>query len=247
MSAPADFFIGWSARTPPSLARFSLTVAALAVAAMVALALALGRAVDASAGDIIGEIAIAGILETAPYPLLRAPPDASHPSGHAVMLAGDGKYGIGAAANTFAGRAIEARGALVRRGDLDMLVVSPEEGLSPSPAPIPPPAAATRLGRWRVSGEICDGKCTAGVMRPGNGLAHKACASLCLAGGVPAVFVANAPVEGGQFLLLADAAGGPPPAAMADLIAIPVTLEGDVERRDDLLVFHVDWSRARAR
>jgi len=34
---------------------------------------------------------------------------------------------------------------------------------------------------------------------------------------------------------------------MLDLVALPVTLEGEVERRDDMLVFRVDWTRARPR
>ncbi len=246
MNADEPFFIGWDADVPRPLQRFVVMAAAAIVIAMPLLALALGRASDAGAGDIVGDAAIAGILELKPYPLVRAAPDVAHPAGRALMLAGEGKYGVDASAMAFAGQPVEARGLLVKRGDLDMLLVAPDgvvRAAAPTAAPAPAPV---QLGTWRVSGEICDGKCNAGVMRPGRGLAHKACASLCVSGGVPAVFVATAPVAGASFLLLADKDGGPPPKAMFDLAAIPVSLEGQIERRGDLAVFRVDWSRARA-
>jgi hypothetical protein len=105
-------------------------------------------------------------------------------------------------------------------------------------------APATPLGRWRITGEICDGKCYSGSMRPGNGLAHKACANFCILGGVPPVFVSTAPVEGSSFMLLADAAGGPLPGRLYDLVALRLQLEGELERRGDLLVFKVNLARA---
>jgi hypothetical protein len=107
---------------------------------------------------------------------------------------------------------------------------------------LPPPVP---LGRWRITGEICDGKCYSGSMRPGNGLAHKACANFCILGGVPPVFVSTAPVEGTSFMLLGDTAGGPLPDRLYDLVALRVQLEGELERRGDLLVFKVDLNRAR--
>ena len=247
MNATDDFFIGWAARAPKPLAGFIAAVVAASLMGLMLLALTLGRAADAGAGDIVGEAKLTGVMQTTPYPLLRAPPDPAHPLGHAVMLAGEGKYGIGALGEALAGKRIEARGALVKRGDLDMLIVSPEDGLNPLDQPAANVAPVVPLGRWRVNGEICDGKCNAGVMRPGTGLSHRACASLCVSGGVPAVFVSTAPLDGASFLLLANADGGPPPAAMLDLVALPVTLEGEVERRDDMLVFRVDWTRARPR
>jgi hypothetical protein len=242
-----DFFIGWDDHPPRRLARFLLGVALFAACVMLLLGLALGRAVDAGAGEIVGETTVAGILEMTPYPHLRSPPDAVHPNGHAVLLAGDGKYGIASAAVKFAGHAVEARGALVKRGDLDMLIVSPDDGVRPTVILVSNMPAIASLGRWRISGEICDGKCNAGIMRPGAGIAHKACATLCVSGGVPPVFVTTSPVEGAGFMLLADGEGAAAPARMLDFMAIPVTLEGVVERRGDLAVFRVDWSSARVR
>ena len=97
-----------------------------------------------------------------------------------------------------------------------------------------------------MAGEICDGKCETGAMRPGNGIAHRACAILCLAGGVPPVFVTAAP-GGGREL---PAAGrrrmaAPCPPRCAALTALRVVLDGTLERRGDLLVFRADPAGAR--
>lgn len=91
-----------------------------------------------------------------------------------------------------------------------------------------------------MTGEICDGKCAAGSMRPGDGLAHKACANLCISGGLPPVLVMDLPVAGSTVVLIAGPDGGPMPKALYDLVALPVQIEGQLERRDDLLVFRAD-------
>ena len=106
------------------------------------------------------------------------------------------------------------------------------------------------LGRWRLSGEICDGKCYLGIMRPGVGLAHKACANLCVKGGVPPVLVLEQPVkvDGLEtvFILLADAEGKAVGDDLYDLVALLVRLEGALERHGDMLVLRTDLSRAEA-
>jgi hypothetical protein len=81
--------------------------------------------------------------------------------------------------------------------------------------------------------------------RPGEGLAHKACASLCVLGGVPPVFVATAPVDGSVFMLIAGEGDAPMPDALRDLIGVRVMLDGDAERVGDLVVFHADAKTAR--
>lgn len=250
----APFFIGW-ASLPAALAVPLTFVAAALIAGFAALAFGLGASTgDPGSGGFdwaAGRQEMAGVVQARPYPILRLPPSEAHPRGHAVMLAGVGKVGAQAPAAPLDGKAATAAGFLIKRGDLDMLQLVGPEGLVAAEAPAaavptiaPPPA--TPLGRYRLVGELCDGKCYAGAMRPGTGLAHKACANLCLAGGLPLVFVSTGPVEGQIFFLVGDAAGGEPAAEdYRDLVARLVEIEADVERVDDLLVLKTDLKTAR--
>jgi hypothetical protein len=239
------FFVGYFKTVPPAVRRFSLAIAVGLVAALAgaALALALSPEHPGSGGysNELQERHLTGVLETRPYPLLRIPASNGRPA-HAVMLAGQIKTGVQSAAAALDGATVDAGGVMVRRGDLDMLLVGGPVGLrAPAEgANIPGPSAPEFLGRWRLVGEICDGKCAAGAMRPGTGLAHKACANLCIVGGVPPVFVSTASVEGAGFLLLADADGGPLPARYLARTGERIAIEGDIERRDDLLILKVD-------
>lgn len=251
MSARELFFIGWEARPAPGLRRF-LLVAAVAVLLGLPLAgVVLGALATDPAGagfatvpggtslaDLPQPASLRGLLLDAPVPLLHLPADAAHPRGRTLLLAGEGKTGGLFDAAAARGRWVQAEGYILRRGDIEMLVSDAPPVLLEGTAPQPP--VVEPLGRWRITGEICDGKCAAGGMRPGIGLAHRACATLCLDGDIPAVFVASRPVAGHAFLVLADAQGRSPMPAFRDRIGRRVTLEGAVERCGDLLVFRAD-------
>ena len=245
MSAPhEDFFIGWTDRLPPRDRGFIARVALGFLAAMLLLALGLARTMDDSGGGsgdwIAGEQTFRGTITGQPYALLHLPPDAAHPQGHAMMLAMVGKYPV-VVPPEWEGRGLEVKGWLVRRGALEMVQMTAEPRLVELPAAS---RAVEKLGRWRITGEICDGQCYAGLMRPGTGIAHRACADFCLQGGVPPVFVATAPVAGSSFLLMGDPSGGPVGAAMYPYVGLRVRLDGEVERRGDMLVFRPDFSTA---
>jgi len=240
---PEPFFIGWA--LPPRGLRAFLAVCAVALIAGFGAAGYLLAATASDPGDGAfrfdwGRQSIVGRLQTLPYPVIHVTESARHPAGHTILLSGQGKNGVQARGAALDGRLVRASGVLIKRGELDMLQVrGGAGGLGPAESGDAPPVAVEALGRWRLSGEICDGKCYAGAMRPGTGLAHKACANLCLLGGVPPVFVTTAPVAGERFLLMADAAGGPVTEAVLDHVATLVQIEGEVERRGSLLVFRI--------
>jgi hypothetical protein len=240
MRAADGFFVGWSGRLPPGQRIFVVFIVAAALTVFLGLALALTATLDDPGGGTVDwgyEATASGVLTTRPYPLLHLA------SGHTLMLSGLGKSGVDADP-ALAGRSVAVSGFMLKRGTLDMLQSSRDEVVAANAAPAEIPAPVP-LGRWRLTGEICDGKCYAGAMRPGNGLAHKACASLCVLGGVPPVFVATAPVGGSVFMLLAGAGDAPMPETLRDVIGVRVTLDGDVERIGDLVVFHADANTVR--
>ena len=236
------FFVGWSWRSARPLLWLLVVVAVGVPATLAVLGLALGSNVDDPGGGAFGaNHSVTGVLLADPYPVVIGDPDAAHPSGHAMLLAGGGKVGVQTEAARLDGQRVRIDGLSVKRGTIEMLLVWHMEaagGASVVPASEP-------LGTWRLTGEICDGKCYSGVMRPGAGLAHKACANICLLAGVPPVLVATAPVAGSQFLLLADPRGQALPDALRDHVAILQRMDGSVMRIADLLIFRTDIAAAR--
>jgi len=232
---PDDFFAGWAGRLPHTHRGAMAVAVAVLLTSFVLLPLALTRA-SGDPGDgafdwAAGEQTLTGTLMLRPYPTLWLQADGAHPLGHTVILSGEGKEAPDLA-SAEDGRLIEAKGFLIRRGTTETLQVGSAKVLDGG-APAPPLAA---LGRWRINGEICDGKCAIGAMRPGAGLTHRPCASLCLIGGLPPVLVSTGTIDGHDTLLLADPDGAPLPNRVYDDVALPIALEGAVERRGDLLV-----------
>ena len=244
-----EFFVGYHAAPPPRLRHFLFAVMAIVLAVFALASLAVAVSTQSPGVGQFGPgggQTFTGLLETKPYPALRLPSDKDHANPRTIPLAGEGKNGVAVVAAPLAGKRVEARGILVRRGSFDMLLTS-ADAMHVVSAEAPAPAAAVPLGRWRITGEICDGKCSAGAMHPGTSIAHRACANLCITGGVPAVFVSTTPVEGASFFLLADKNGGPAPDAIYDYVGLRIEIEGDLKRLDDLLVFEIDPATAKVK
>jgi len=228
------FFVGWSPRSALPLSRF-LTSAAIAVFALFgALAFGLGVAIDdPGGGGFTGDKDVTGVLIADPYPMLVV-------NGHTILLSGGGKRGVQDDARPLDGKTVRVTGAGVKRGDLDMILVGALEatpGEAPAIVPVP-------LGSWRLTGEICDGKCALGVMHPGRSLAHKACANVCLIGGVPPVLATTSPVLGTSYLLIGGADDRALPDALRDHVAILSRMDGTLERIGDALLFRTDVTKA---
>ncbi len=247
-----DFFVGYIRGVP----RGSRALILFSILAFVGLMAAAGYFISATQPDpgpgrfFFQHKSFTGILETAPYPLVRVAPDETYPNGHTLLLAGQGKRGVQDKAGPLAGQVVDVGGVLIKRGTIDMLQVGRRVPLQASVDGLSDDAQAAidlsvvDLGTWRLTGEICDGKCYVGAMRPGTGIAHKACANLCLNGGVPAVFVSTQPVEGSEFFLLSDQDGNPIDKELQQFVAARVQIEGQIERRGDLMVFKVDLNSA---
>lgn len=245
-----DFFVGYVRGVPRGSRALILMITLAFVGAMAGA----GYFVSATQSDpgpgrfIFQHKTFTGILEAAPYPLVRIAPNEEYPNGHTLLLAGQGKRGVQEQAAPLAGQVVDVGGVLLKRGTIDMLQVGRRVPLQASADGIGEDVrnamdlSVTDLGTWRLTGEICDGKCYVGAMRPGTGIAHKACANLCLNGGVPAVFVSTAPVEGSEFFLLADQDGNPIGVELQTYVAARVQVDGQIERRGDLMVFKVDLS-----
>lgn len=244
MASKRPFFVGYGKKLPKDIATLILPVFALFIVSFAGLSMLLSSS-QGDPGDgrfrfDLGRQELTGVLEFHPYPVLRLPASGSEPA-MTLLMSGQGKRGPLPAGSEPNSRPVLAKGVYLKRGDITMLQVAGRNGLSDlDPLEGFEPAEPVSLGKWRLSGEICDGKCYTGSMRPGTGLAHKACANLCISGGIPAVFVSSGNVEGSSFFLLADQNGNPLGDELFDLVALRIEAEGEVERLDNLTVFKMD-------
>lgn len=241
----APFYVGYLNKVPKPLAVFLLVFALCFAGGMSLAALTLSSSQNdpGSGGFQWGNrFETAGVLELRPYPVFRVPAGNDQPA-RTYMLSGQGKRGVFDQAKANRETLVTLRGVPVNRGDLTMIQVGKVTATDDQAAFTP--AAPIPLGRWKLTGEICDGKCYAGAMRPGRGLAHKACADLCLTGGIPPVFVSTGDVDGHNFFLMANQDGTLLGDEIKDLLALYVEVEGEIERLDDLMVFKADLATLR--
>ncbi len=181
-----------------------------------------------------------GVVRAEPYPLLELHgPDGRVES---ILLTGIGKRGAQIAPG-FNGAWCSVRGyPLEREGRRILELMDGHEGiLRPgTPAPSWPALERESLGKFTFRGEILDSKCWHGAMRPGEGRAHKACATLCVRGGIaPMLTVREGPMLGEVFLLT-DAAGHSATAQVLDLLGEPILATGLVLREGSLLWMRLD-------
>lgn len=87
-----------------------------------------------------------------------------------------------------------------------------------------------------ISGEIVDPKCYFGVMKPGEGKAHRSCAIRCIAGGIPPVLKTD---SSGYMVIVGDDMK-PVSPEIADIVGDHVTLVGTATKWNDWTIFQID-------
>ena len=113
--------------------------------------------------------------------------------------------------------------------------VAPRETGQPSP-----PVREVGLGTRRVEGEIVGSKCYLGVMNPGSGVTHRACATVCIRGGVAPLLDVRREDGGREGIVLAGSGGEAIGDQLEGLIATPVGMTGRLVRRGGTTFLFVD-------
>ncbi len=240
--SPGDepFFIGW-ADTPPADRRFFLRAGLGLTTAAAGLGFGLA-AVQSAPGkgnwdpDAVREWR--GIVSAEPYAMLRTLDLGGGP--RTALLSCLGKCGVAARIGALAGVPVVVTGSLIQRGPHAMLAVDEVGDWIRRDSAAQPDAALNfpalqALGDVNLAGEILDSKCWFGAMRPSSGKVHKACAALCIRGGIPPAFFARGPGQQEALMIMASGgrAYGPD---LLPLVGDPVRLRGRVFRQGDLLV-----------
>lgn len=176
---------------------------------------------------------LSGIISARPYPALYTSLTPQDPPCW-VLLVEPGKHST-TRATPFDGQHARLSGWILHRDNRAIVELDPSP-IQPDPASsTPPPAAPRPLGRVTLRGEIVDSKCYLGAMKPGDGKTHKECATLCISGGIPPVFVTRTAQGDATYYLLISPTGDPLDPACYPYIGEPVEVRGDLDNHAGLL------------
>jgi nitrite reductase/ring-hydroxylating ferredoxin subunit/DMSO/TMAO reductase YedYZ heme-binding membrane subunit len=240
-----DFYVGYRPQAAPALGGFLHRVSALLLltAVVVAAALALLQGpFDPGVFEYGVNRDFSGVIAERPYPVLVADPAVGIGSDAAssLLLVAAGKHGAATEVRGLDGRRAGLQGSLIYRQGQAMIEVaagSAEARASAAPAAV---ALIVDLGIETLRGEIVDSKCFLGVMKPGRGKTHRACAARCISGGIPPVLRVETADGDFRDFLLTDANGDAVNARVLDFVAEPIEITGSVRRQGDVLILAAD-------
>lgn len=229
----AEFFVGYLEAPAGISAFYKLVIPILLVFAVGFSFWASSSQTSAGEGvwDLSGEVEISGYLTVDPYPVIHIGGEQPR----SVILVEQTKMGAGDSATEYANQWVSVSGFAITRGDWTMLQLVPTSTFTVLTDTTVAPIESVAMGEVELTGEIIDSKCFLGVMKPGAGKAHRACAAMCLRGGIPPMLVVkNAEGEKYGFMLMNED-GSSASIELADQVAVPVTLSGQMEQRGDMM------------
>ena len=243
-----EFYVGYLS-LPKGYRRFLLVLLPLLVIGAIAAAVVMtSQQNDPGDGswNLSEPIEHTGILTTAPYPMLIVNSEPGIPA-RRILLATTGKLGGDNFALPDNPHIATISGYPIGRERTLLLTIENAERDIKIDRPTALIGDIESLGRATLIGQIIDPKCYFGAMKPGEGKVHKACATLCIRGGIPPMFITH-DIDGNRTdYLLVDQNGrgltGDALTALLPFIADPVKIEGRIERHDNLLIFRIDPAR----
>ena len=218
-----EFYIGYLPQAPSELAKRirRLVVLIFAGCATIGGVLALQQRPFAESNFDYGNVRqFEGRLYLDDVPRLLTP------EGTAVLV-GEGKHGV-AFPRADHGRLTMIAGTGISRAGMRLIEVADER---PSPGSSVIQQDTVPKSSITLEGEILDSKCYAGVMNPGQGKVHRACAARCLHGGIPAALL-----SGDHLYYLA----GKGAATLSAIAGERVKISGTLTEKDGLSVVYID-------
>lgn len=252
MANTSEFYVGYF-KTPPALARFLRRVLPILIVVALAVAWFVSRSQnDPGAGVWHDDAqALVGRIAAKPYPLIRVPSKQPGRSVETILLVSEGKQGGGDRVAALDGRIARVRGTILERDGRRLLELAEDEAVTPDTSLSQPEEArlastnVVPMGQVTLRGEIIDPKCYSGAMKPGEGKTHKECATLCIAGGIPPMFVTLDDAGRRNYYLLTNLTGETLDDRILPFVADAVEISGELEQRDDLQVLRIDPANIR--
>lgn len=238
-----EFFIGYLG-VPPKLKRFLLGFIPVLVIAALAFAFILPplHFDQSNLGKRTKVPEFEGLLVGQPSPHLLVPRTGDVGTGSdfsLYLLSGPGKTSPKPKVLEHVDKWVKLKGTPFHRNHLTVIATKSAEPMA-APTAGPTQPAGSSLGEFSLKGEIVDGKCYPGVMKPGRTKTHRSCAIRCIAGGVPPVFVVHNQAGDKLYFLLSDLDGTAVNDKVLDLVADPVQITGEVIQYADTFVLKAD-------
>lgn len=243
-----EFYVGYFAKAPRGIGAIvrRVVIVLIGIAAVTAIVLVFGQHRFAASYFEFGNVReFEGELRETPFPQLRVRSKGEETFVHPFVtyaLVGEGKHGAAAQALGFDGHFVKLRGTLIHRDETAMIeVVAGSISIaSPTPEKSSQIFQPEMLSAQSLSGEIVDSKCYLGVMNPGHTKPHRECASLCIRGGIPPMFIAKDADGRDVHLWLVSEKGEPVNQQVLDFVAEPIEITGQVKRSGDQLYLYAN-------
>ena len=251
-----EFYIGYVKNIPKNLARFILFVVLsfFIISLGYAIINHIFRVPFHSGVASKQYITLEGVFAAKPYPMLL-----TYRLGRSVAkndtqikisryyIVPPGKYGLNNIAKKLDGKYISVGGKVIYRDNQTMFVINKKsikeiKKKKKLLKKILKVSSTQILGKFSLQGEIVDSKCYLGQMQPGAGKPHRACATLCIRGGLPPLFVTKLPELGFQslYLILTSKIDEPVNQDVLNMVAEPIEITGEIIKKDNLYFFRSD-------
>jgi hypothetical protein len=235
-----EFYIGYESAMPRGIARRVRPIVIGLIAVLIAAASVATwaqRPLPAATFAYGRPQTFTGWLTLQPTPALQVI-DAGRTTRY--WLVGRGKFGAASDLSTLRDGWVSLEATEIAREHWRMLEIVPSTiRRLPSPDAPPPEAPVTRSA-FHGRGEIVDAKCYLGVMNPGEGAAHRDCATRCLSGGVPLMFAYRDARGASHLALLLSADAGVPDAQWRRSAGLSTQIDGELLVRGDEEVILVE-------
>lgn len=181
-----------------------------------------------------------GTIVARPYPAIILEPDDDASESRAprrtIFLVEPGKLGARAGLDALDRQGARVEGFVLERDGRRVLELLPgKAGVAPLNDGRIDFVVSQPLGEATLVGEIVDYKCYMGAMKPGHGLTHRACATLCVSGGIPPALIVRDEHGHATYYVLRSPDRDRLNDAVLPFIARPVRIRGQIVREADVL------------
>ena len=250
-----DFYIGYMPKAPKGIARFVFGIVLLLFLSMggVSYYMSTSHQFINNGTYEFGELTeLTGVIRSEPVPYIRITADEEGKVGKNIMLIDFGKFGARESVEKIKSKVggnlnnveVTIRGTLIYQDGFTLLELTEKENALLRHKPLEDPAKyisqPTAMQNKRLTGEIVDPKCYFGSMKPGQGKPHRSCANLCIAGGIPPVFVVETPEKTAEYYILKGMDGRDINQEILDYVAYTTEIQGMVTSLNEWNVLYIE-------